>query len=75
MRLAHGWMLEAAPAFAVVVRGFIRPAVRAVPDGMARRIGHCRVAMVADLPDGVAGQRGRVGDVGLAQLDQTDEGL
>jgi hypothetical protein len=50
MRLAHGWQLQApldvSPA---LVREFIRPAIRAVPPAMARRLGPCRIALAPDL--------------------------
>lgn len=49
MRLAHGWELAGAhPDFA---REFVRPAVRAVPPGMARRLGGCRILLARELPD------------------------
>ena len=51
MRLAHGWTLETPRACAALARDFIRPPVRAVPPAMARRIGHCRVALVGEMPD------------------------
>ncbi len=49
MRLAHGWELEgAAPALA---REFIRPAVRAVPPGMVRRLGRCHISVQPELAE------------------------
>jgi hypothetical protein len=39
---------------ATLVREFIRPAVRAVPSSMARRLGSCRIWLPAELAAGVA---------------------
>jgi hypothetical protein len=48
LRLAHGWKLLHAPGQSgVVVGDFIRPAVRAVPSSMARRLGPCRFSLDA----------------------------
>ncbi len=64
-RLAHGWTLSCAPLIPEsLVREFIRPAVRAVPSCMARRIGACRIAIVPELKPGVASQWS-VGSEGL----------
>jgi hypothetical protein len=50
MRLAHGWQLQVSPGTPpALVRECIRPAVRAVPPAMARRLGPCRIALVGDL--------------------------
>src|SRR5215831_13578865 len=47
-RLAHGWILSRDSAVSEsLVREFIRPAVRAVPSSMARRLGPCRIALLA----------------------------
>ena len=44
LRLAHGWTLVRSPSMsAVLAREFVRPAVRAVPSPMARRLGVCRI--------------------------------
>jgi hypothetical protein len=44
LRLAHRWTLLRCPGLShSLVREFIRPAVRAVPVSMARRLGHCRI--------------------------------
>ena len=49
-RLAHGWELAADPAAPpALIREFIRPAVRAVPSRMARRLGFCQVGLMAGL--------------------------
>ena len=50
LRLAHRWTLLRRPGLSpTLVREFIRPAVRAVPASMARRLGHCRISLdIAD---------------------------
>ena len=50
LRLAHRWTLLRRPGLShALVREFIRPAVRAVPASMARRLGHCRISLeIAD---------------------------
>jgi len=50
LRLAHRWTLLRGPGLShALVREFIRPAVRAVPASMARRLGHCRISLeIAD---------------------------
>lgn len=53
MRLAHGWEL-APPARAALVGEFIRPAVRAVPPAMARRLPRCRVTLPETLEESAA---------------------
>lgn len=46
MRLAHGWKLARTPALTpATVREFIRPAVRAIPAGIARRLKPCRIVL------------------------------
>jgi hypothetical protein len=48
LRLAHRWILIRDPGISEsLVREFIRPAVRAVPSSMARRLGPCRIALLA----------------------------
>lgn len=45
-RLAHGWTLVRQPAVPEsLVREFIRPAVRAIPSAMAKRLGSCRIEL------------------------------
>jgi hypothetical protein len=45
-RLTHGWRLAgSAPVPEGLVREFIRPALRAVPSSMARRLGSCRISL------------------------------
>ena len=39
-----------------LVREFIRPAVRAVPSSMARRLGYCRISLRAEAEAGVTSQ-------------------
>lgn len=54
-RLAHGWTLVRGPSLsAALVREFIRPAVRAVPSSIARRLGSCRISLPAEVAAGVA---------------------
>ncbi|MGD0499665.1 MAG: hypothetical protein ABSC23_14655 [Bryobacteraceae bacterium] len=46
LRLAHGWTLNGEAGISrTLARDFIRPAVRAVPSSMARRLGLCRVSV------------------------------
>ena len=55
LRLAHGWALVRGPGLsAALVREFIRPAVRAVPSSLARRLGSCRLSLPAEVAPGVA---------------------
>ena len=55
LRLAHGWTLVRGPSLsAALVREFIRPAVRAVPSSLARRLGSCRISLPAEVASGVA---------------------
>ena len=54
-RLAHGWTLSCQPGGSdSLVREFIRPAVRAVPRTMARRLGTCRILLAAGVEAGMA---------------------
>jgi hypothetical protein len=49
LRLAHRWMLiRDSGTSESLVREFIRPAVRAVPSSMARRLGFCRILLPAE---------------------------
>ena len=55
LRLAHGWTLSRCSGVSeVLVREFIRPAVRAVPSSMAHRLGSCRISLLAEAEAGVA---------------------
>jgi hypothetical protein len=57
LRLAHGWTLSRSSGMSqALVREFIRPAVRAVPSSMARRIGFCRISLPAEAEAGVTSQ-------------------
>jgi hypothetical protein len=48
LRLAHKWILSRDSGISEsLVRDFIRPAVRAVPSSMARRLRPCRIALLA----------------------------
>jgi hypothetical protein len=52
-RLAHGWTLSRSSGMSqALVREFIRPAVRAVPSSMARRLGPCRISLPAEAANG-----------------------
>lgn len=55
--LAHGWTLVCQPSVSEsLVREFIRPAIRAIPSAMAKRLGHCRIEL-GELEDpGLASQ-------------------
>jgi hypothetical protein len=51
--LAHGWILSSDECVSEsLVREFIRPAVRAVPSLMARRLGPCRISLPAQVQGG-----------------------
>src|ERR1039458_8696335 len=55
LRLAHGWTLVGPRSLSVALgREFIRPAVRAVPFSVARRLGSCRISLAAEVAAGVA---------------------
>ena len=48
LRLAHKWILSSDSGISEsLVREFIRPAVRAVPSSLARRLGPCQIALLA----------------------------
>ena len=54
-RLAHGWRLVRGPGVSTTLVGeFIRPAVRAVPPSLARRLGACRIELVTEAAGGAA---------------------
>jgi hypothetical protein len=54
LRLAHGWTLSSDECVTEsLVRGFIRPAVRAVPSSLARRLGPCRISLLPRAEAGV----------------------
>jgi hypothetical protein len=49
-RLAHGWHLEDGAGLGPErIRQFLRPAVRAVPGSLARRLGPCRITVLPSL--------------------------
>jgi len=55
LRLAHGWTLVRGLSLSeALVREFIRPAVRAVPSSLVRRLGSCRISLPAEVAAGVA---------------------
>lgn len=73
-RLAHGWELARGPGMSdALVREFIRPAVRAVPSSLARRLGCCRISLPVEVAANVA-SRWTMTDGGL-EISVTTEGL
>lgn len=53
--LAHGWRLvDQAGLPRQTMAGFLRPAVRAVPKGLAARLGSCRVILLPRLEDAIS---------------------
>jgi hypothetical protein len=46
--IVHGWR-AATEAAATLIPGFIRPAVQAIPPGIARQLGCCRLSIVDEL--------------------------
>jgi hypothetical protein len=72
-RLAHGWELIRGPGLSdALVREFIRPAVRAVPSSLARRLGCCRISLPMEVAAGVA-SRWTMTDGGL-EISVTTQG-
>ena len=66
--LAHGWTLSRGSSVPrVLVREFIRPAVRAVPSGLARRLGSCRISFPAETAADVASRWTITDTLGLQQ--------
>jgi hypothetical protein len=62
--LAHRWTLLRSPGLShALVREFIRPAVRAVPASMARRLGHCRISF--EIADATVASRWTETEAGL----------
>lgn len=56
-RLSHGWRLLAGPLLsAEIVRDFIRPAIRAVPRSIARRLPPCFFLLLPSLEEDIASQ-------------------
>lgn len=78
LRLAHGWkLIPGASVSQPLVREFIRPAVRAVPFAMARRLGECRISLSSEGEPGIASQwtitrTGLSVSVVTADLDEHD---
>jgi hypothetical protein len=63
LRLAHGWQLARdASTSKSLLREFIRPAVRAVPSTLARRLGACRIWLPEEVETGVASRWALTGD-------------
>jgi hypothetical protein len=64
LRLAHRWTLLRHPGLPhALVREFIRPAVRAVPASMARRLGQCRISL--EIADSTAASQWTETEAGL----------
>lgn len=57
MRLAHGWRLVTSGVPRATTRDFLRPAIRAVPGAMARRLVVCEISLPAELAAGNAASR------------------
>jgi hypothetical protein len=61
-RLAHGWrLMNSGNVPGKIVLEFIRPAVRAVPSSMARRLGSCRISLLALMDSTVTSQWSETG--------------
>jgi hypothetical protein len=61
LRLAHKWILSRDSGLSEsLVRDFIRPAVRAMPSSMARRLGPCRIALLAQAEGDVTSRWTRI---------------
>ena len=73
-RLAHEWTLVRGPSLsAALVREFIRPALRAVPSSLARRLAPCRISLAAEVASGAA-SRWTMADDGL-EVSVTTAGI
>lgn len=57
MALAHGWSLVSAGAYKPLATEWLEPAVAAIPETIATRIGPCQVALVEKLPEPTATSR------------------
>ena len=51
LRLSHGWGLSTSDTRPEIVAEFIRPAVRAVPQAIARRLKRCEISLSARVDD------------------------
>jgi hypothetical protein len=72
--LAHGWILSRGSGVSrALVREFIRPAVRAVPSSLARRLGSCRISLPAEVAADVT-SRWTAADSGL-EVSVTTKGF
>lgn len=72
-RLAHGWQLtNSAEVPEGIVRFLVRPAVRAVPSSMARRLGPCRISL-RPLEDSTVTSRWAETDDGLEVFVTTSD--
>jgi hypothetical protein len=67
LRLAHRWILiPDAGISESLVREFIRPAVRAVPSSMARRLGPSRISLLEQVAADVTSRWTTAGDAAQA---------
>src|SRR5260370_4670087 len=65
-RIAHGWRVCAADELSgTLISDFIRPAVHAVPPGMARQLGRCEVSLVEHLGSPSIASRWTLTDTGM----------
>ena len=72
-RLAHGWRLvDPSLASGELIREFVRPAVRAVPSSMARRLGPCRIS-IGPLAESQMTSRWSESDTGLEVFVTTSD--
>jgi hypothetical protein len=72
--LTHGWILTCGTDMPQsLVREFIRPAVRAVPSTLARRLGACRISLSAEVAADMA-SRWTTADSGL-EVSVTTQGF
>src|SRR5260370_29791157 len=66
LRIAHGWWVRTTEGFSeILISDFIRPAVHAVPPGMARQFGHCEVSIVEHLGNPSIASRWTLTDTGM----------
>src|SRR5260370_25920231 len=66
-RIAHGWRVCAADELSgTLISDFIRPAVHAIPPGMARQFGRCEVSIVEHLGSPSIASRWTLTDTGMA---------
>ena len=65
-RIAHGWRVRTMEELSgTLISDFIRPAVHAVPPGMARQLGRCEVSVVEHLGSPSIASRWTLTDTGM----------